>query len=177
MRQTGAGLLAIFTDAQLDAIMRHAVKRRFERDESIIREGAVGDSMFMVLEGDVRVTKRVRANTSEVTVLPAGSLIGEMNFIDEGGQRSATVCAHTPVEVVEFDGPGLRSECEQDRDLAAKLYQMLARVLARYLRSTTRDLAQAKALLQSEDRRVEDDLRRMAADLKRRIAGGATPRA
>lgn len=177
MRKSSVSLLAGFTDAQLDAIMRHAKEHRLECGATIIKEGAVGDSMFMVLDGSVKVTKRVRADTSEVTVLSEGSLIGEMNFIEEGGRRSATVCAHTDVTVMEFDGPGLREECARDRDLAAKLYSVLARVLTRYLRSTTRDLAQAKALIKSEDKRVEDDLRRMATDLKRRMAKDAAPRA
>lgn len=151
-----------FTEQQTVAVLRHVGTRSYLKGATIVNEGERGDSMFVVIAGRVEVVKRMGAGASEtITVLPEGSLFGEVTFIERGGKRSATVRAHTDVEVAEFPGPAIRTECRRDRDLGAKLYETLAKICVMRLRLTTDQLW---------DVRNTERFREMAGRLKARIA-------
>lgn len=66
--------------------------------EVIFREGDAGDSMYVVIDGEVDV---VTANNLLETVT-SGSVIGEMALIDQE-PRSATATAKTDCRLVEVD--------------------------------------------------------------------------
>lgn len=166
-RKRWLDLLDGLTEGQEAAVLQHVSTRSYAKGETIVCEGERGDSMFVVINGRVEVVKRVGTDTSEtITILPEGSLFGEVTFIERGGRRSATVRAHTEVEVVEFPGPQVREECRRDRDLAAKLYETLLKVLAMRLRLTTDQLW---------DARSTERLRGLAERLKARLAKAAAP--
>lgn len=69
----------------------------FEAGDTILREGAEGDTMYLVLEGTVRVS------TGKVHLADLGrdACIGEVSFLG-GGPRTATVTAVTDVSCVAF---------------------------------------------------------------------------
>ena len=155
-------ILAGLTERQAAAVLRHVNTCSYPRGELIVREGERGDSMFVAIEGHVEVVKRVGTDTSEtITVLPEGSIFGEVTFIERGGKRSATVRANTDVRVAEFPGPAIREECRRDRDLAAKLFETLLKILVMRLRLTTDQLW---------DARSTERFRVLAERLKARIA-------
>ena len=64
----------------------------FAAGETIVRQGAAGDSMFVVLSGRVRVS--IEPSGQEVAVIPAGGFFGEMSMLT-GDARTATVKAPT----------------------------------------------------------------------------------
>lgn len=65
---------------------------RFHDRTAIVRAGEAGDSLFVVLDGDVVVRRRGAAELK----VGLGSFFGEMALLD-GGVRSATVLADGPV--------------------------------------------------------------------------------
>lgn len=66
--------------------------RRIHEGARVIRNGDPGDSLYVVLDGEVSVGRR---GTSALT-LGMGSFFGELALID-GGPRTATVVAKTPL--------------------------------------------------------------------------------
>lgn len=66
--------------------------------QTIFTEGEPGDCLYVVVEGEVQIT---RAGKHVRTVGP-GSLFGEMALI-EHGPRSATATARTPCRVVSVN--------------------------------------------------------------------------
>jgi CRP/FNR family cyclic AMP-dependent transcriptional regulator len=66
----------------------------------LTREGRSGSECFVVTEGEAAVF----VGGKQVARLERGALIGEMSLID-GGPRSATVVALTPMRVVLFARP------------------------------------------------------------------------
>lgn len=168
-RKRWLDLLDGLTEGQEAAVLQHVSTRSYVKGDTIVSEGERGDSMFVVIDGRVEVMKRVGTDTSEtITILPEGSLFGEVTFIERGGKRSATVRAHTDVEVAEFPGSKIREEFRRDRDLAAKLYETLLKILAMRLRLTTDQLW---------DARSTERLRGFAERLKARIAKAEALRA
>src|SRR3954468_9680705 len=67
--------------------------------ETIVREGEEGQSMFIVLSGEVRVV--LEPNRDEVARIQRGGYFGEMSLLT-GEPRSATVLAIGDVVVVEI---------------------------------------------------------------------------
>ena len=68
----------------------------FQPDEIIFHEGARGDKMFIILTGEVKLTKRVEDLEIPLQNLKQGSMFGEMALIDNQ-PRSATAQAVSDV--------------------------------------------------------------------------------
>ncbi len=66
----------------------------------LMREGRSGSECFVISQGEAAVF----VNGNQVARLGRGALVGEMSLID-GGPRSATVVAMTPMKVVLFARP------------------------------------------------------------------------
>lgn len=73
--------------------------------ERIVRQGDSGRSMFVVLDGGVRVT--IEPSGQEVAVTPAGGFFGEMSMLT-GDPRTATVTAVDDAVLLEIDADRFR---------------------------------------------------------------------
>jgi CRP-like cAMP-binding protein len=83
----------------------------------LIREGEIGDSFFVVLEGTCSIT--VSANHGgliPVTSIGVGSLVGEMSLL-AGTPRTATVAATSDVVAARIERSALSKLLATRRDL------------------------------------------------------------
>jgi CRP/FNR family cyclic AMP-dependent transcriptional regulator len=80
----------------------------------IIEEGTVGDWVYVILEGAVKVRKKTPKGSVTVDTLKEGDVFGEMGFL-EGGKRlrSASVVASGDVWVGVLDGEKLTRDFEE----------------------------------------------------------------
>lgn len=95
------------TDARLK-LSRGAQDHLFAAGEDIVRQGDSGSSMFVVLEGRVRVV--LEPSGQEVAAIDPGGFFGEMSMLT-GDPRTATVRAAADVRLLEIPA-------ERFRDLA-----------------------------------------------------------
>ncbi len=70
----------------------------FKQGYTIFKEGELGSSMYVVMDGSVRLS----VNGKEVESLGPGGVLGEMALIDTG-PRSATATAVTDCKLVPID--------------------------------------------------------------------------
>jgi CRP-like cAMP-binding protein len=98
----------------------------FGKDEKLIRQGDIGDSMFILVEGQANVVFERNGSSKLVASLSAGDCFGEMSLLT-GEKRSATVVAHTDCEVVEIARPVLAKSLKQSPELLKELSQLLAK--------------------------------------------------
>ena len=84
-------------------------ERLFAAGETIVRQGAAGDSMFVVLSGRVRVL--IDPAGQEVAVIPAGGFFGEMSMLT-GDARTATVKAIEDAVILEISAADFRALAE-----------------------------------------------------------------
>jgi signal transduction histidine kinase len=83
-------LFASLPEADLEELYRRAEPMRLSPGELLIEEGAPGDALFVLLDGELQVSKRSGAQDVKVDVRLPGSVIGEMSLLDNL-PRSASV--------------------------------------------------------------------------------------
>ena len=126
--------------------------------EAIVRAGEPGKSLFVVLDGEARVSVQdARAPKDfEVARLGPGDIFGEMALV-EPGPRTAGVEAVTALRCLEIDWNGLERIRRYYPRIAGKLFLNLSRVIGARLKQTDQMLMQARGALQLqvERRRAE----------------------
>jgi Cyclic nucleotide-binding domain len=70
-------------------------RRKLEQGDALVREGDEGRELFLLLDGVVDI----EANDDIVAEIGPGALLGERALL-EGGKRTATIWAKTPIRVV-----------------------------------------------------------------------------
>jgi CRP/FNR family cyclic AMP-dependent transcriptional regulator len=102
--------------------------------ETIFREGDEANAMYVVLAGEMEVTKKSRgAVDARVAVLGPGDWFGEMSIVDIQ-PRSATVRALAPGRLIRVSAADLDSLYRHDVRSYAIIVLNLARELSRRLR-------------------------------------------
>ena len=60
--------------------------RQYNAEEIIIKEGDTGESVYIIKEGRVNVTKEVDGKEVHIAYIKAGQIFGEMSMIDMSPQ-------------------------------------------------------------------------------------------
>lgn len=87
------------------ALAAAAKDHLFANGEAIVCQGAAGDSMFIILTGQVRVI--IEPSGLEVALIAAGGFFGEMSMLT-GDPRTATVRAAADSQVLEIASDAFR---------------------------------------------------------------------
>ena len=101
----GVDLFDALSDAQRAGIAAATVTRTFGDGEAIVRQGAAGESMFVICSGRVAVV--LEPDRREVAAIESGGYFGEMSLLT-GEPRSATVVARGEVVVLELSAEVFR---------------------------------------------------------------------
>ena len=100
---------------------------------SIVKEGDIGDSFFVVLVGQAKVTVKGRTVNRS---LP-GDHFGEISLLD-GGPRTASVISETPMTMLMIERSNFLKVLIEDPQIAITLMESLARMIRRVDRSLAR---------------------------------------
>ena len=124
---------------ELLAILGIARGRQFEKGQAIIREGEMGDELFVLFRGSVSVIK----NGLPIAKLQSGGHFGEMGLVDQA-PRSATVVTEEATSSISIDRDSLLKLMRRDSLLAVKLLWSFVQVLSERLRNTNEALTDVK---------------------------------
>src|SRR3712207_720006 len=83
-------LFAGLPEADLDWLYRMAEPVSFEAGQYVMEEGDPGDALYVVLDGEVQVTKRSGTHDVVLAVRGAGEVLGEMALLEQT-PRTASV--------------------------------------------------------------------------------------
>lgn len=139
-------LFARLTERELLRVMQAVEVRAYDDGVNVIQEGDRGDELFIVLEGQVRVSR----GGSTLTHLGPGEHVGEMALI-RSVPRSATVTAEGPAELIAIRRVDFFEILRKEHELAVKMLWQFLGVLADRLDATSSDLRHAKEELSAED--------------------------
>jgi len=135
---------------ELSTINEMVEHQSYNQGETIIREEEVGDSFFILLEGVVRIEKRIDEQNTELLGFfdQVGGLFGEMSLVEDR-PRSAGIIADKDCRVLTVSKQGFLTLVDQFPAFTLEV----ARNIAHFLRKT--------------DQRLIHNLKRENEDLKR----------
>jgi small-conductance mechanosensitive channel/CRP-like cAMP-binding protein len=119
-------LFKCLSDDQLDGLLPRGQVVHFGQNETLIRQGDEGQSMFILVSGEANVVVERNGSPQAVAVLNAGECFGEMSLLT-GERRSATVVARTDCEVVEISKTVLAQSLKDSPELLHQLSELLAK--------------------------------------------------
>jgi CRP/FNR family transcriptional regulator, cyclic AMP receptor protein len=122
--------------AELRLLATYSREERFAPNMLIFGEGERGDKLYIVVDGQVRISRHLQGMGEEaLTILGRGEVFGEMALIDDD-PRSAHARAHTSgCTVFAVDRHRLEEVLEMDPDAAHQFLTLLCQILCRRIRA------------------------------------------
>src|SRR5215467_7814834 len=126
------GQLSLFrglSGAVVARVARHVTERRFATDEVLCRKGEIGDALYVIRSGRVKVTT-VDAQGDELSLNQCGpgEVIGEVSLIDSS-PHTATVIAMEPVDTLVLGREALLDEVRAHPEVALEMTRLVSRRL------------------------------------------------
>jgi CRP-like cAMP-binding protein len=128
------------TEAEIDHFQEVIREVRVPTGEYFIREGEVGDSIYLLLDGEVEINQaltlpmsRGQVDNREKAIINLSSemhpLFGEMSLFRDDDRRTASVKAQTDCRLAQIMKTDLFRICDTYPDTGYKVMQNLCRVL------------------------------------------------
>jgi CRP-like cAMP-binding protein len=135
---------------EVTEILNISNEKRFLKDEVIMHEGEKGDTMYLVVEGEVGVSKSLTMKfgdndfrkTEKVLTLfrPDDHVIfGEMALIGQDN-RSASIMANTDCLFLEIKRDDIINLIKNKPDLGVKILMKLSELLVNRLKQSSQDV-------------------------------------
>lgn len=90
-----------FTDDQLAKFLNYLEMEDVPQFKVVLKQGDAGDSMYLILEGELRVRLMIGGKETTLTTLQTGEFFGEISLFDRG-PRSADVVANTNSKLIKL---------------------------------------------------------------------------
>jgi CRP-like cAMP-binding protein len=121
---------------EMRLLAKYSTERRYAAEAVIFAEGDPGDSLFIVVDGAIRISRLVPGMGEEcLAILGRGDVFGELALVDDQ-PRSADARAHAgPCTVFSINRGLLEEVLSMDPDAAVQFLNLLCRLLCRRLRA------------------------------------------
>jgi CRP-like cAMP-binding protein len=132
-----AGLFQGIAEEAAEAVATSLEYGDYGRGETVFSEGEQGDTLYIVLEGKVKIGRRAAdGRENMLSVMGPSDMFGELSLFDPG-PRTATATVVTDARLASLAHAALRPWLTNRPEIA----EQLLRVLARRLRRTNDALA------------------------------------
>jgi CRP/FNR family transcriptional regulator, cyclic AMP receptor protein len=135
--------VAIFHDLDDDELAQLADvcrEEKFVSGEYVFREGETGNRLYLIVEGEVRISRNVPGSGEEaLAVLKPGAIFGEMSVFDRS-ERSTDAISNGGTTTYTIGRTDFEMLLDLDRELAFKVLWSCVRLLSFRLRNTNDSL-------------------------------------
>ncbi len=136
-------LFEMLSQPELEVLAELSKLRRYAPGDIVFEEGDLGDSLYVIVTGQLDVVKRVDPSGERLlATLKDRDFFGEMSLVDKE-YRSATVRAKSEAQLLQLSAENLVAFRRTYKDGFAFLLINIARVLSGRLRETNQLLTQA----------------------------------
>jgi CRP/FNR family cyclic AMP-dependent transcriptional regulator len=129
-------------EERLENIHKYMKLERFSKGDSIIQEGQIGDKLYILKSGTVRILRRTLTKEQYTVVVLSSDdniFFGEVALIDSD-KRSATVQAETNCEVLSIERNKYIQFCEEDPQMGYQVTLSIAKRISASLRKMNTDV-------------------------------------
>lgn len=138
-------LFEMLSSTELAHLAELAEQRRYAAGEAVFEEGELGDSLYVIIRGEVEVVRGEGGGVPRpLTVLTAPDFFGEMSLIDKE-YRSATVRARTEAVLLRLTTHHLAAFRQVHRDGFTFVVINIARILSARVREANARLTARQA--------------------------------
>ena len=130
--------------AKLKLLAFTSERLHFDKGQSLMRQGEMGDAAYLILSGEADVLTDTADGLVKVASIGRNGFVGEMAILRDQ-PRTATVTAVTEVSTLRITKESFFQLIEDSPKIAIELM----RILAQRLESTTMDLTAARAKLRA----------------------------
>ena len=111
----------------------------FKKDDIIFKQGDIGDRLFIVQDGMVRIFIIDRDNEETIAVMKQGDIFGELSLYDTQ-PRSAHSSALTVTSLLAISREKFDELKNKNPQIASKIFQIMLKIISKRLRLTTMKL-------------------------------------
>ena len=130
-------MLADVDERLLTSLLTYLEVVKVPPSGTVVKKGEPGDTLFMVLEGEVRARVIIDGRESTLTTMGVGECFGELAIMDQG-PRSADVIANQPSVLIKVSEAALKKMFAEAPALAAPFLFALTRVITQRVRVLTK---------------------------------------
>ena len=136
------------SETEIEKFIKLMTFKKVKKNEVIIKEGDDGDTIILLLSGEVSMTQALTLKNSkaisdnrEKTSIKIDSkkshhFFGEISLFNEVDKRTATITATTDCEIAILDDNEIIKLCNENHTLGYKIMKNLAEKLASSLERT-----------------------------------------
>jgi CRP/FNR family cyclic AMP-dependent transcriptional regulator len=132
-------MLLDLSDEDVAALEERAEIRSFAPGDVLIQEAEPIQSIFLIKQGTVEVTRMVRNRRIALATCGAGEVFGEIGFLD-GEPATASVTALEPVSALEINRIRMSVYLRMDDKVAKTFYRFLCHILATRMRDLSKKM-------------------------------------
>ena len=122
------------TDDQLERFAQFVEAEKVPQWSVIVKQGDPGDSMYFILEGELRARINVMGNETILATLSAGDFFGDISLFDHG-PRSADVVANSDSLVVKISAEAFDQLAKEAPEIATPFLRAVGRTLSARIRT------------------------------------------
>lgn len=147
-------LLADMTNEQAEKFVSLVEKVKIRALSPIVKQGEFGDSMFLLLDGEARVSFHRAGKEDIITILGIGDFFGEIALFDQG-PRSADVFANKDCTLLRLSKKNFNQIVEEHPDLASRFLIAMSRFLGGRIRATNERFSKAQHFARGVSGQIE----------------------
>ena len=127
-------------DGELARVAEVCREQAWVSGEFIFREGEAGNRLYLIVEGEVRISRTIPGSGEEaLAVLKPGAMFGEMSVFDRS-ERSTDAISNGGTRCLTIGRSDFELLLDFNREVAHKVLWAMVRMLSARLRSTNDSL-------------------------------------
>ncbi len=127
---------------RLGVVVKYLKYKKFKKGDIVIEEDEIGDSLYIIKKGTVRIEKKT-FNNDRFTVIVLKDkehvFFGEISLLRDA-KRTATVICEEDSEFLILNRVDFNKICEEDNYIGMIIYKKIANILAERLIKADQDI-------------------------------------
>jgi hypothetical protein len=127
-------ILGNMTDEQLERFAEFMEVEKIPQWSVVVRQGDQGDTMYFILEGEMRVRTEIMGKETILASLGVGDFFGDISLLDQG-PRSADVVANAECLVVKISSSAFDQLSKAAPEIATPFLRAIGKTLTARIRA------------------------------------------
>jgi hypothetical protein len=143
-------ILGNMTNEQLERLAGFMEAEKIPQWSVVVKQGDQGDTMYFILEGELRVRTEFMGKETILTTLGAGDFFGDISLFDQG-PRSADVVANADCLVVKISFSAFDRLSKAAPEIATPFLRAIGKTLTARIRADNKRYVESVKFSRSAD--------------------------